>query len=586
MFSDQPVWTLDHLDELDRLFVQHPDESKRSFDTKFREQLDGASEGTRHLAAEFLWLLFAFVSTLMTAETMRSWVRRVWNGWSTGGDGPALSKLDTVILDGIGNPGAAYNYNRPWELAFAITLVRAFKRLALDKQESLSVEPWEFANWIDTIDHERRPQFRDILLHLLFPDEFERIASRSDKEDVVAAFGELVANQELGSEEDSDDTSRDRRLLSIRRYLEERLDRDHLDFYEPPLNSLWLSARRQGINDEVLSPLDALEHRRQVVLYGPPGTGKTFMARELGTRAIQKVALRAYGARYFDRPSEHWKHLAEQRVHHVQLHPGWSYESFVGGLHLTSGLGTVYRPGYLLRLLAQMAEEAGEEADLPHVLILDEINRTDLSRLLGEVFWALEYRGKPAMLGSTASEGEERELQIPSRLLVIGTMNLIDQSLEEVDFALRRRFVWFAHTFSEEAAEHVLASRWRTLAGAHGISERRWSNIEADVRRLVKAGAALNREIREDEYLGARYEIGHTYLAETMHMVVDRQVRSNPRRVFWRGSKPAPPLVALWQHHLQPLLEQYLAGLDADQRLEKLDRWRATFYAVPELDED
>ena len=88
---------------------------------------------------------------------------------------------------------------------------------------------------------------------------------------------------------------------------------------------------------------------------------------------------------------------------------------------------------------------------LPHVLILDEMNRTDLSRLLGECFSLLEDRNEPVHLPGIGQDGSAMQLRIPDDLFVIGTMNLIDQSIEQIDFALRRRFLWLLCPFDAEA---------------------------------------------------------------------------------------------------------------------------------------
>src|SRR5690606_4152243 len=135
--------------------------------------------------------------------------------------------------------------------------------------------------------------------------------------------------------------------------------------------------------------------------------------------------------------------LAAERVHRVQLHAGYSYEDFIRGLHVGVGGRTEYRAGYLLKLderIEQEKQSAPEFSPLPHVLILDEINRTDLSRLLGECFSLLEDRETSIELPGLDEHGQPMRLALPSNLYVIGTMNLIDQSLEQIDFALRRRF--------------------------------------------------------------------------------------------------------------------------------------------------
>ena len=98
---------------------------------------------------------------------------------------------------------------------------------------------------------------------------------------------------------------------------------------------------------------------------------------------------------------------------------------------------------------------------LPWVLILDEINRTDLSRLLGEAFSALDDRDAQIDLPAVGGHAVD-PFKLPDDLFLIGTMNTIDQSVEQLDFAMRRRFFWL-HSGFREAGDPD--SRARSLGG-------------------------------------------------------------------------------------------------------------------------
>ena len=97
------------------------------------------------------------------------------------------------------------------------------------------------------------------------------------------------------------------------------------------------------------------------------------------------------------------------------------------------------------------------------VLILDEMNRTDLSRMLGECFSLLEDRNQTIELPARNGDGASMKLRIPDDLYVIGTMNLIDQSIEQIDFALRRRFLWLLCPFDAEALVGAAEFKWQVL---------------------------------------------------------------------------------------------------------------------------
>ena len=112
-----------------------------------------------------------------------------------------------------------------------------------------------------------------------------------------------------------------------------------------------------------------LEDKRQIIFQGPPGTGKTYAARKLATCLAG----------------------GEERVRLVQFHPSYAYEDFVQGIRPTlvneqPSFGL--RPGPLLA----MAEQAREEPDARHFLVIDEINRGNLAKVFGELYFLLEYR--------------------------------------------------------------------------------------------------------------------------------------------------------------------------------------------------
>ena len=206
---------------------------------------------------------------------------------------------------------------------------------------------------------------------------------------------------------------------------------------------------------------------------------------------------------------------------------------------------------------------------MPHVLILDEMNRTDLSRMLGECFSLLEDRNQSIDLPARDGNGAAMALRVPDDLYVIGTMNLIDQSIEQIDFALRRRFLWLLCPFDSEALLAAAEAKWKELQS--GLE---WDRIEPEFRKLAAAAAALNSEIHDSPLLGAQYEIGHTYLLDVIvflrNFLGPRPTRK--QNYLWNKKGEAlEPVVQVWNLSLRPLLEQYLAGLDATARNAELD---------------
>ena len=161
--------------------------------------------------------------------------------------------------------------------------------------------------------------------------------------------------------------------------------------------------------DAVQGWADLLLDSRQLIFQGPPGTGKTFIARQL--------ALAVAGHR--------------DRVELVQFHPSYVYEDFVEGYRPT-GAGTfALQPGPVKRLAAKATSAPDER----FVLLIDEVNRGNLAKVFGELYFLLEYRDEAITL-QYSHEG----FRLPPNVYIIGTMNTADRSIALLDMALRRRF--------------------------------------------------------------------------------------------------------------------------------------------------
>lgn len=554
LFQDASVWRPDVLDRLHKAFVATPDEGDRSFMVKFKDQIGEAGQEVIRLAAEILCVYFLFPSSVGGARK-RQVVSEVL-GWA-GDRLPETHLVSIAFSHGIGSGGQGYNTRRPFEIGFLIDLVIAWKKLPSAQQALVAADPWRFQELVDSIEDAESKQLRHMLLHMLFPDHFERIASGNHKRRVVKAFYGLV---------DSQTEDEDRAILGIRSELEKLLPSKQLDFYWSPLVEAWYDDSEGA---SAGAPLEIIQHKKQIVLYGPPGTGKTFRAKKLAERVIRSAALSEMGpARYFQSQSAVAEAIKEN-VHRLQLHPAYSYEDFIRALHISSGGGTEYRAGYLPELIDDIERQPRAER-LPHVLILDEMNRTDLSRMLGECFSLLEDRNQTIELPARDGNGATMKLRIPDDLFVIGTMNLIDQSIEQIDFALRRRFLWLLCPFDAEALISAAETKWTDLKS--GLD---WDRIEPDFRKLAAAAAALNKEIHDSPLLGAQYEIGHTYLLDVVvflrNFLGPRPTRKH--NYLWNKKGEAlEPVAQVWNLSLRPLLEQYLAGLDATARNAELDR--------------
>jgi 5-methylcytosine-specific restriction protein B len=165
---------------------------------------------------------------------------------------------------------------------------------------------------------------------------------------------------------------------------------------------------------------DLLTTRRYVIVQGPPGTGKTMMATDL-------LQVR-YGG--FGRS--------------IQFHANTTYENFIGGLapvHSGDELGLRFSPaaGFLM----DAASEALRDTSRNYLLHIDEINRADLGKILGEAIFLLEATSngnREIQLPYDFGEPFHRNFSLPKNLHILGTMNSADRSIAIVDVAVRRRF--------------------------------------------------------------------------------------------------------------------------------------------------
>ena len=168
-----------------------------------------------------------------------------------------------------------------------------------------------------------------------------------------------------------------------------------------------------------------LKYKPQIILQGPPGTGKT--------REAKRIAKALLGL------GENDSLEGNEQFKLIQFHPSYSYEDFVRGI-IAETVDEKIKYSVKDKILGSFAQEALKDKDKPYVLVIDEINRANLSAVLGELIYALEYRGE-AVQSMYAIEGENN-LTLPPNLYIIGTMNTADRSVGHIDYAIRRRFAF------------------------------------------------------------------------------------------------------------------------------------------------
>ena len=223
--------------------------------------------------------------------------------------------------------------------------------------------------------------------------------------------------------------------------------------------------------------LTSLQYRKNLILQGPPGTGKTFIA--------QRIAWCLIG------------HKDNGPIEMVQFHQSYAYEDFVEGFRPTETGGFTLKPGVFRRF----CERARANPDTPHVFIIDEINRGNLSRIFGELLMLIEHdkRSEDYAVALTYSD---MRFHVPANVHILGMMNTADRSLALVDYALRRRFAF-------ETLEPAYGTKHGRNAFADHLTAK--GADPALPRRVCERMDQLNKMIRDDRELGRGFEVGHSY---------------------------------------------------------------------------
>lgn len=299
---------------------------------------------------------------------------------------------------------------------------------------------------------------------------------------------------------------------------------------EPPNRS---DSTKADMNTEIQT---LLKSNLNVILTGAPGTGKTYTAKQ--------VACAMTG----DDP----KAEVQPHIESVQFHPGYDYSDFVIGMKpvLLDEDGKEVKPEESRKgklqvsfrwkdgIFKTFANKAKDDLGHNYVFLIDEINRTDLSRVFGELFSLLEeeYRYPNNKKGVTLPNGDP--FVIPRNLFIIGTMNDIDRSVESMDFALRRRFAWYE--VKVEQSEGIISKKVSDGNAA--------AKLKAAMKNLNAVIGGENLKLMNgtetDLRLGTAYQLGGAIFAKFEKCDGDGKGKFD----------------ALWNNHISNVLGEYLRG--------------------------
>ena len=262
-------------------------------------------------------------------------------------------------------------------------------------------------------------------------------------------------------------------------------------------NELKKLAKKTHMKEEFITEIEnELNEQKQIIFAGPPGTSKTFFAREF--------------AKYFTGNKDN--------IDIIQFHPSYNYEDFVEGIRpkidkRKDVSGFEIKDG----ILKKSNFRAYIEDKSKIVLIIDEINRGNISRIFGELIYLLEYREDEIKL----TYSSERSFQLQNNLYIIGTMNTADRSIAMMDYAIRRRFAFF-----EFKADSEVLSKWMD---EKGISKKIKSKV-------VSFMDEINNTIAESP-LGEECQIGQSY--------------------FMKNNIDKTKLEKIFNYKILPLLKEY-----------------------------
>ncbi len=300
--------------------------------------------------------------------------------------------------------------------------------------------------------------------------------------------------------------------------------------------------------------LDLLEEHTNVILYGPPGTGKSHLMKQVENLFKSKYAGGAASGKLFIDTAKEREAIVEvispaSRSRWVTFHQGYSYEDFIIGLRpVPSGKesGSVLSLEAKAGSLLEMAAYAQQSRCL---MLIDEINRGNASRIFGEFITLMESDkrlgddGKPLETTVTVTlpyltEGQtmqvaegvevERQFKMPRHLYTLASMNSVDKSVAPIDAAIRRRFYLCQLRPTD--------NDWEAVAGTSGAKSP-VATLAVEVMKKLNRGIGL--------YLGPDYMFGQYYLP------------SNPKLGEMEEGHAKARFVSIWRHKVLPQIVEF-----------------------------
>ena len=328
-----------------------------------------------------------------------------------------------------------------------------------------------------------------------------------------------------------------------------------------------------------------LLNNHNIILHGAPGTGKTYLAKDIVIDLIfedenDRKLIRKKDEEIQADEKEKYQILNTQlneQYCFVQFHQSYDYTDFVEGLRpinqTDNQIGFERKDGVFKAFCEKALTE--DKSNIPFIFIIDEINRGEMSKIFGELFFSIDpgYRGKKGniktqyanlqeepnafdlALGINKNEAEKDGKKVdinkgkyghffvPENIYIIGTMNDIDRSVESMDFAMRRRFA-FKEITAAQSQESMFgdAEKWKKSTE---------KNIDDEIlNKLKNRMDNLNKVILDEKYhLGQAYQIGGAYFLKFA-------------KYYDESKDEKDAFNKLWDNHIAGVIKEYLRGID------------------------
>lgn len=527
--SGREVWTPANIRKLHAMWGAAEKVDGKGFNANLELQLADASDDLKLLMAEVLALQLLPIARVMGHAKKRERVESALFTMQHPVEIPRI--FDSAFTGGAFNPGRGMQGHVNRAISVILDVLLAWSELSPDEQALALDDP---RRWRDLVlgRDDSFPTQRYALLYLVHPGFFGPVVSPEHRERIREAFiGEIGGGF-------SNDPDADLQEIVIALQVKEG---EPIDLYGE-LESRWKDAIPDPTPEPDPSPIDpsiddprgfvpseidlahladathldvawlgkvtnALYRRGQVILYGPPGTGKTFVARALADRLGKPGSV----------------------VKRIQFHPSYTYEDFFAGYRPVTDAEGQLSFSLTRGPLREIADEARKNPDVPHVLMIDEINRANLSKVFGELYYLLEYRDDAIdVLYAGSGDDGGKSFSLTANVLIIGTMNTADRSIALLDSAMRRRFSFF--------------ELHPDVAPVKGILDR-WTTQHPQSLPLAALFELLNESIR------------------------DREDRIGPSHLLRTDDLSEDDLHAVWEESILPLLEERHIGTGVDVRV-------------------